>query len=236
MDWIKFQTKFHKSWHTIVKPFIESEECNKIYSFLKNQKGEIAPKSMFTFRSFNIDINNIKCVILLDEPYTEKYKGIQYADGVPLSCFFVEKIHPQLNAFYNAMEKEFYDLNLNIIKELNLDFYFHQGVLFLNSSLTTEIGHPGKHKGLWKPFIDILIKKLFSVKNIPIIFCGKDVYDEYKDVLSIHHKIFIIEHNLSECNIGVPWNTNNVFLDFNKYLLKETNEMEIMWVNMEVPF
>ena len=35
MDWNKFSHQFDESWHNIIKPFIESEECNKIYAFLK---------------------------------------------------------------------------------------------------------------------------------------------------------------------------------------------------------
>lgn len=76
----------------------------------------------------------------MEEPYCGKLNEIQYADGIPLSCQYVEKIHSHLNEFYNAMEREFYDLNLNVIKDHDLEYYINQGVLFLNSSLSVEIG------------------------------------------------------------------------------------------------
>ena len=237
MDWNKFKTKFHKTWHVSVKPFIESNECNKIYVSLRSIKGaEIAPKSALTFRAFEQPLNRVKCVVLLDEPYSEKYNDVQYADGIPLSCEFVDKLHPQLNAFYDAMEKEFYDLNINMIKEKNLNFYTNQGVLFLSSSLTTEIGSPGKHKKLWVPFIKYLIKNVFSKKGIPIIFCGESVYDQYAKVLDPIYPYFVVKQSLSDCPIGVPWSTNGVFTRLNKYLWDNTNYEEVQWVNMDVPY
>lgn len=236
MNWNSFKSKFHPTWHASVKKFIESNECNKIYAFLKRQKGEIAPRSDLTFRAFETPLTNIRCVLIFDEPYSEKQNDLQYADGIPLSCEFVDKLHPQLNAFYEAMEKEFYDLNLNIIKQLDLKFYTNQGVLFISSSLTTEISSPGKHKRLWVPFIKHLIKNVFVKRNIPIVFCGLKVQKEYKAVLPVIYPWFLIKQSISEVKVGVPWNTNNTFTKLNKYLWDNTEHEEVMWVNQDVPF
>lgn len=236
MDWNKFSNKFHKSWHSYIKPFIESKECDKIYMYLKSSKKEIAPKSSLTFRAFERPLQTIKCVVLLEEPYSDKQHDLQYADGIPLSCEFVDKIHPQLDAFYNAMEKEFYDLNLNMIKQMNLDFYINQGVLFLSSSLTTEIGSPGKHKRLWEPFIKHLITNIFIKNRIPIIFCGEQVYEQYKWEMTPIYPYILIKQPISEAKIGIPWNTDGAFTKLNKYLYEKTDYEEIMWVNMDVPF
>jgi uracil DNA glycosylase len=237
MNWDNFKNKFHTSWHKAIKPFIESNECNKIYTFLKKQKGvEIAPKSALTFRTFEQPFKNIRCVVILDEPYSNKQNDLQYADGIPLSCEFVDKIHPHLNAFYDAMEEEFYGLNLHAIKQMDLNFYTNQGVLFLSSSLTTEIGSPGKHKQLWVPFIKYLITNVFSKKTIPIVFIGQDVYEQYAKVMDPIYPYFIVKQSLSKCTVGVPWDTNGVFTRLNKYLWDNTDYDEIMWVNMDVPY
>lgn len=235
MDWNKFKNKFHVSWHKDIQLFIESNECNKIYAYLKKQKGEIAPKSTLTFRAFEQSLENIKCIVILDEPYNNKYKDLQYADGVPLSCEYVQHTHPQLLSFYKGLEKEFYDLKLDIITDLNMEFYQNQGILFLTSSLTTEINSPRKHKNLWVPFIRFLIKEIFSKKRLPIVFCGEEIYNQYKNDLEVIYPWFLIKQSLSECAIGVPWNTNGTFTKVNKYLL-EKNQDEIQWVNVDVPF
>lgn len=40
MNWELFKECFHESWHSKMQPFIESEECDKIYAYLKkNQEG-----------------------------------------------------------------------------------------------------------------------------------------------------------------------------------------------------
>lgn len=228
MNWNNFKNKFHKSWHASVKPFIESNACNKIYTFLKSQKGvEIAPKSDLTFRAFEKSLKDIRCILILDEPYSNKQNDLQYADGIPLSCEFVDKIHPQLNAFYDSMEKEFYGLNLHIIKDMGLDFYTNQGVMFLSSSLTTEIGTPGKHKGLWVPFIKYLLKNVFMRRGIPIVFIGWDVYQEYKAVMDPIYPFFILQK---------PWEQEKVFTRVNEFLWKHTEHEDIMWVKQDVPF
>ena len=46
MIWEKFKDQFHESWHDKMRPFIESEECDKIYAYLKKEGGrgkKIAP-------------------------------------------------------------------------------------------------------------------------------------------------------------------------------------------------
>jgi len=53
MIWDNFKDSFHESWHDKMRPFIESEECDKIYAFLKSESGRgkiIAPISSNVFR------------------------------------------------------------------------------------------------------------------------------------------------------------------------------------------
>lgn len=237
MNWNNFKNKFHSSWHTSVKKFIESKECDKIYTFLKSQKGkEIAPKSAYTFRSFKWPLKDLKVLVLFEEPFCDRYEGMQYADGIPLSCEFIDRLHSQTDTFYNAMEKEFYGFNLNMIKETNVNYLARQGVMFLNSSLTVEVNSPGSHKNLWVPFIKHLILGVFKKKKIPIIFCGEDVYNQYKSILEDSDRYFVIKQPISETHLSIPWNTENKFYEFEQYLYNNTLKNEIMWVNTDVPF
>lgn len=230
MNWENFKNKFHITWHPYVKSFIESEKCDNIYTFLKNQRGvEIAPKSIYTFRTFKQSLDNVKIVVFIDKPYSDEIKNIHYADGIPLSCEFIDKIHPKLDRFYHAMEEEFYGFNLNIIKSSDLNFYINQGVLFLSDNLTVEINTPESHKNLWTPFTEHLIKTIFNPKNIPFIICGEDLYKKYKDILSV--QTFITD-SIKPYN----WKANGEFLKANQYLFKNTPYEEIMWVKLDCPF
>lgn len=236
MEWKLFQDSFHTSWHTSMKKWVESKESAKVYAFLRNQKGkEIAPKANLTFRSFEQSLKNVKVVVLLEEPYCEKLGDVQFADGVPLSCEYVDKMHSQLNEFYDALEREFYDMNLNVIKNKDLKFLTNQGVLFLSSSLTAELGSIGKHKDVWISLIGHLIKTVFCKKNIPILFCGGEIYETYKFHLAPLHPYFVIQQPLSEWRLGRHWNTEGKFLKIDKYF--EDRILDgVTWVNQDCPF
>jgi hypothetical protein len=55
MNFEKFKRCFHESWHDKIRPFIESEECDNIYKFLKHESGRgkrIAPLSDNVYRCF----------------------------------------------------------------------------------------------------------------------------------------------------------------------------------------
>ena len=53
MKWDNFKEHFHPSWHGKMKTFIESNECDEIYAFLKKESKrgkEIAPLSSQVYR------------------------------------------------------------------------------------------------------------------------------------------------------------------------------------------
>lgn len=237
MDWEQFKGKFHKTWHTSMKKWVESKDSAKVYAFLKNQHGkEIAPKSNLTFRTFEQPLDLVRVVVLLEEPYCEKNGNIQYADGIPLSCEYVDKMHSHLREFYEAMEREFYDLSLHTIMDNDLKYLTNQGVLFLSSSLTAEIGSPGKHKDLWVSLIGHLIKSVFCKREIPIIFCGSNLYEQYKFYVDPIFPYFVIKQPLSEWTLGTRWDTEGKFLEANKHLWEGTDKEDVMWVKQDVPY
>ena len=145
-------------------------------------------------------------------------------------------MHSHLNEFYDAMEREFYELNLLVIKEKNLDFLTNQGVLFLSSSLTVELGSPGKHKDLWVQFMGHLIKTVFCKRNIPILFCGNNVYEQYKFYVEPIYPYFVIKQPLSAWRLGSKWNTEGKFQQLNDYLWNTAKTEDIMWVKQDVPY
>jgi uracil DNA glycosylase len=68
MEWSKFKIKFHESYHEIMQPFIESNECDEIYKFLKSESSRgalISPSSINTFRVFKeLPLQDIKCIFM----------------------------------------------------------------------------------------------------------------------------------------------------------------------------
>jgi len=73
MIWEKFVDFFHESWHEKMRPFIESEECDKIYAFLKTEskRGKrIAPLSHNVFRCFKeTPLTDVRVILVGMCPY-----------------------------------------------------------------------------------------------------------------------------------------------------------------------
>lgn len=239
MDWSKFSSKFHQSWHNKIKPFIESEECNKIYAFLKEESKrgkKIAPDSFNTFRCFyETPLDEIKVVIVAMCPYHTFKEGKPIADGLALSCSITEELQPSLDQFYNAIETEFYNgLNLNIIKNPDLSYLANQGVLLLNAALTTEKDKAGSHLNLWEPFIKYLFENIINNLNVPIIFLGKDA-SNLKKYVKNENNIFVLSHLASASYKGIPWDTEGIFKKVDKIIWDKHGD-SLMWVDSDVPF
>jgi len=37
MIWENFEELFHPSWHKKIRPWVESEDCDRVYAFLKKE-------------------------------------------------------------------------------------------------------------------------------------------------------------------------------------------------------
>jgi uracil-DNA glycosylase len=240
MNWEKFSSKFHPSWHSKIKPFIESEECDKIYAFLKKEAGrgkKIAPDSINTFRAFfETPLDEVKVVIVGMCPYHTFKNGSPVADGLALSCSITEELQPSLDQFYNALEVEFYNgLNLNYEKTPDLSYLAQQGVLLLNTALTTEKDKAGSHLKLWEPFMKYLFENIINDLGVPVVFLGKEA-SKLKRYTGIFMHVFELSHPASASYIGTNWETNGVFRKVDA-IIDSVNGESIMWLyNAEPPF
>lgn len=239
MDFNKFKLNFHESWHNVLKPFIESKECDDIYAFLRAQTKEdkkIAPISIHLWKCFKeTSLDDLKVVLIGKCPYDTLKNDAPVADGLLLGCSITEKVEPPLNQFYRAIEKEFYNgMNLNIIENPDVSFIAHQGVLMFNAALTTEIGKSGSHIEIWKPFVKYLFKEVINPLKIPVVFLGKEA-GQYKKYITTHKNIFELPHPEEFAYKGIDWNTEETFVKINR-ILEKNNQDSIQWVDLDVPF
>jgi len=237
MDWLKFKDKFHSSYHEIIKPFIESGECDDIYAFLKKESGRgilISPSSINTFRVFKeIALEDIKVVLLFMDPYNVFKEGMPIATGIALDCSLHKRIQPTLKQFCQGVENELYNgLNLDWdIENYDLSYLTQQGVMLLNASLTVQKDKAGSHKHIWKPFTEYIIENIINKYDIPIVLFGKDA-QEYSDL--INSKTFKVSHPASASYNGGVWNTNGIFTELNK-IIEEKYGDSVAWLS-GVPF
>jgi uracil-DNA glycosylase len=180
MNWEKFKDCFHESWHIKMKPFIESEACDNIYKFLKqeSQRGKkIAPLSSNVYRCFlETPLDKLKVVMVGMAPYHTLKQGSPVADGLLMGCSTTGVLQPSLQKFYEAVERENYNGLCAYCNKTNADVSYlaHQGVLMFNASLTSEINKAGSHMDLWEPFTKYVFEEILATTGAPVIFLGKD--------------------------------------------------------------
>jgi uracil-DNA glycosylase len=238
MNWEIFKDQFHESWHAKLRPFIESEECDNIYKFLKaeSKRGKkIAPSSSVTYRCFKeTSLDDLKVVMLGMCPYHTFVNGSPVADGLLMGCSVTNKLQPSLDKFYHGVETELYDgLNLKYDKTPDVSYLAKQGVLMLNAALTTEANKAGSHIDLWEPFTKYLFEEVINLSGVPVIFLGKDAA-RYKKYTNPFAWTFVLTHPASASYKNTDWDTEGVFGKVNK-IIKDNNNFEIMWL-YDVPF
>jgi uracil-DNA glycosylase len=239
MIWEKFKDQFHESWHAKMQPFIESEECDKIYEFLKSESKrgkKIAPLSSDVWRCFReTPLKDVKVVMIGMCPYHTERNGEPVADGLLMGCSKTGKLQPSLEQFYGGLERELYDgLNLRYDKTPDVSYLAKQGVLMLNAALTTEINKAGSHIALWEPLVKYLFEYVFQYEGAPIVFLGKDAA-KYKKLVSPLSWSFVVTHPASAAYKQTEWDTEGVFGKVNK-ILKDNNNFTIGWLDEPAPF
>ena len=239
MNWNNFKHQFHPSWHAKMRPFIESEQCDKIYAYLKaeSKRGKrVAPLSMHVWRCFlETPLDDLKVVLVGLCPYHTLKNDVPVADGLLMGCSITEQLQPTLEQFYTGIEKEYYNgLNLSIIKDPDVSHLAHQGVLMFNAALTTEINKAGSHLDAWEPLVKYLFEEVINHLGIPIVFLGKDAA-KYKKYTGIFAHTFELSHPASASYKGSEWDTEGVFSKVD-ILLEENNGFSVQWVPIDVPF
>jgi uracil-DNA glycosylase len=233
MNWQKFEHLFDESWHYKIRPFIESEACDKIYEQLKadSKRGKlIAPLPENVWRCFReTRFQDVKVILIGMCPYHTMVSGTPVADGLMMSCSVTDKLQPSLFQLYQGIEKELYGgFAFDRDRNPDLTFLAKQGVLLCNAALTTEVNKAGSHIQIWEPFMKYLLEEMFAFTGIPIVFFGKEAakLKKYVSPFTFH---FELAHPAAASYRNSEWNTEGVFTKINT-LIKETNGYKIDWL------
>lgn len=232
MNFESFKDKIHESWHDVLRPFIESEACDKIYAFLKSEsrRGKtIVPQSHDVWRCFKeTPLPDVKVVIVGMCPYhTMTKKGDIVADGLLMGCSYTGYLQPTLEQFYKGIEAELYN-GEETERKPDVSYLAHQGVLMFNAALTTELNKAGAHQKLWEPFVEYLFEKVFQFSGIPFIFLGKDAAKTANYLTGFDWQ-FPVSHPASASYKNTEWSTEGVFTKVDQ-LIQENKKTQIKWL------
>lgn len=139
-----------------------------------------------TFRAFFCTKpQDVKVVIVGQDPYHTE--GL--ADGLAFSCGN-GKPAPSLRNIYKEIRDSGAAKIPSILKvgQGDLTGWAEQGVLLLNSALTTEVGKPGAHRKRWTKFTDFVMMRLNEFYG-PIVFMlwGNDAKQKGRLITNPRH-------------------------------------------------
>lgn len=179
------------SWKEIFKNYPKRNELGITVDNInkKRQTATIYPPKELVFKVFDLPLEDIKVVILGQDPYHNPGQacGLSFSvnDGVPLP-----------KSLINIYKELYDDLGITPAKTGNLEKWFKQGIFLLNSVLTVEEYSPASHSNVgWQDFTDYIIETI-SQKNNNIVFVLWGSYARSKKTLidSSRHKIIESPH------------------------------------------
>ena len=226
----------HKSWEEIFDNYPKIDELNNLIKIINKKRltTTIYPPKEQVFRVFDLALEDIKVVILGQDPYhnPDQACGLSFSvnDGVALPKSLIN-IYKELHD----------DLGIKPAKTGNLEFWFKQGVFLLNAVLTVEKNSPASHSKMgWENFTDYIIENI-SEKNENVVFVLWGSYARSKNKLidSSKHKIIESAHP-SPLSAYRGFFGSKVFSQINDYLdacSKKTIDFELnMKTNEQISF
>lgn len=151
----------HSSWDPVLEP-----HKSRIESILLNLKDEeIAPAPDEIFRALDVAVDDVKCVILGQDPYPTKGNAHGLAFSVPEA---VTRIPASLKNIFRELEN---DMDIAIPERGDLSPWLSQGVLLLNRVLTTEVGKSNAHARLgWQGITESIIEEVAKREPVAILW------------------------------------------------------------------
>lgn len=213
------------SWNNALRQEFESDYLKKIAQILdiEHKQGTIIfPPKELIFNAFNIcDYNNIKVVILGQDPYHQFGQAMGLSFSVPHDC----KIPPSLKNIFKELVSQGFG---SMPKSGNLESWTRQGVLLLNTTLTVIEGKPNSHKKIgWQFFTQNVLKQLsFNKTNLVFILWGNEAISKKNIIDESKHLVLTAAHPSPLAR--AKFFGNQHFVQANEYLRSHSID-EINW-------
>ena len=177
-------------------PFLSSDEFVALVEDLDKRAEagiSILPERKNWFRAFRATpFDQVKVVVLGQDPYPTKSHACGLAFSVPDS---VKPLPKSLINIYQELKDD-----LGIVRTSgNLEDWANQGILLLNTSLTTEEGKPASHPAVggigWGKLTDQAIKALSDKReNIVFVLWGNHAQSKARLIDDEKHHVIVSTH------------------------------------------
>jgi uracil DNA glycosylase len=150
------------------------------------------------------------------------------ADGIAFSLSQTIEMQPSLEYMLAAVNKTVYN-GVKASRDMDLKRWSNQGVLLLNTALTTVVGKIGQHYLVWRPFIAYLLDYLsWHYPGLVYIYMGKKA-EEWSDCVNDNNYKFFVTHPASANYSNLAeWDSKDVFVKTAE-ILKKSYNFDIEW-------
>lgn len=174
-------------------PFLSSEDFLDLVEDLDNRLEagvSILPEKKNWFRAFReTPFDQVKVVILGQDPYPTKSHACGLAFSVP------DSVKPLPKSLINIYQELHNDVGI-VRTSGNLEDWANQGILLLNTALTTIEGKPGSLSQIgWGKLTDQAIKALSHHReNIVFVLWGGHAQSKARLIDDENHKVIVSAH------------------------------------------
>lgn len=202
----------HHSWRDIFDKY--NFDLDKLY----NSDDIIYPKREQIFRVFEMDVNEIKILILGQDPYHNPNQ----ANGLSFSVNDGITIPRSLKNIYKELQIEFPERKY-IFNSGNLERWFKAEKIFLlNASLSVIKNKPASHMKLWSEFTDNIIEYISKENdNCVFLLLGNFAKSKQKFILNKNNIVTGVHPSPFSANRG--FFNSNVFKKIENKLTCEVN-------------
>ena len=232
-------------WGDKLKSFILSSDFDKVLNQLlagAKEGKRFTPVLKQVFRAFEeCPLDKLKVVIVGQDPYPQgpvtvregkdgmvrEVSRFPVADGLAFSCSNTNTVQPSLKYIFKALEETIYPDGYTWDPDLKR--WSNQGILMLNSALTTELHKTGCHYALWNPFLTFLFDYLVnSHPGLIYVYFGRKAEEWVEHVPEDSHKLFASHPASAAYKELEKWDCNDIFNKTSDLVLKQFNE-KIVW-------
>ena len=196
---------------------LDRNETMKIMGWLRSiNQSTICPNIKDVFKAFKLcPYNKCRVVFIGQDPYPQRgvAQGVLFGNS---SDTPENKLSPSLQIIKESVIN--FEIPHNLITfDPTLESWAKQGILMINSALTTEVGKIGVHMMKWRPFMIAFLKQMSMINPgiIYVLFGSQaQILEPY---ISKNNYVLKIEHPayFARTNKKMPY---HIWKDINKIL------------------
>lgn len=172
---ILIEKNFLKEWENFLGKDIWDEMTNIAKNVFSKHGKDLCPDYQDIFNAFMMNPTDVRVLILGMDPYINGE-----ANGLAFSVKNGYKITPSLRNIFKELKDDVGVERTNT----SLEDWRDQGILLLNTSLTTLKGKTGSHISLWKNVMEKILKKINTLDNLKIVVLWGNHAKKFSSVFS----------------------------------------------------